>query len=206
MCKEEYVLSKDEHLKLTECLSDLNFNSRSPVVGERSVKLCEKELHGLSVDMPTEKQKQLKDFLFALNSRGIRIIRHDDSSNMLMEALSDFKKKVATITSEIAAKACQVKDGTCVRTRKEPDKKFCCCNECGWAVGYLRQLRTSDIDMYAEKWDNERGFNGKEGGCSLPREKRALTCLYYLCEDAQKNVSEFELNVLYMIGTFKEYL
>jgi len=176
--------------------------------GEQSLNLCATKRFGLDLSPEEQKYKeQLKDFLLALNHRTVRIIRRSDLPLEIEQALKTFKEKAAKITDEITAKACQIKDGQCIRTRKNPENNtdFCCCNECGWGVGYIKQISTQEINERAKFWDNEKGFH-RVDGCALPKEERSITCLYYLCDDAIENISKFELDVLYLIGSFREIM
>ena len=70
---------------------------------------------------------------------------------------------------------------------------MCCCVGCHEAIGYLRTgppVLKEDRAVYEELFKEKVGFWRKGSGCSLPRELRSPTCVYYMCfGNAKRNES-----------------
>jgi hypothetical protein len=70
---------------------------------------------------------------------------------------------------------------------------MCCCIGCHGSIGYLRNgppVLKEDRATYEELFKEKVGFWRKGSGCSLPRELRSPTCIYYMCwGNAKRNES-----------------
>jgi len=64
----------------------------------------------------------------------------------------------------------------------------CCCNHCSGNGAYLL---TNKLNELREEYpfDSETGFLTPTG-CALPRQKRSMVCLHYICGDIIKRVDK----------------
>lgn len=72
---------------------------------------------------------------------------------------------------------------------RNPSRDNCCCGGCYDSLGFFRNMLTDkdDIDYYIRHF-TETGFYLKETGCVLPRGKRSVICLSYICWQVSKKM------------------
>jgi len=100
--------------------------------------------------------------------------------------LTNYKRiKIAFSTIEFS---CFKRGGNCFKKSKT---SMCCCTQCYNNAGHFTQtdvVEQKDIKLYDELFFQKIGF-WRETGCSLPYEKRSITCVTYHCEKAEDSRS-----------------
>lgn len=75
--------------------------------------------------------------------------------------------------------------GVCAERRryKALIPQMCCCITCVIGIGYLRDeiILPDEINFYKKKFNPYLGFWQVGKGCTLPREMRSITCVFYHC-------------------------
>jgi hypothetical protein len=85
----------------------------------------------------------------------------------------------------------------------EVEDKTCCCNLCGYQLGYLNMIPANRLKLYAQRFHETYGFWRSEKGCILDRQDRSRTCLTYNCRAiGNKTRKEDELGHAFQRGMY----
>jgi hypothetical protein len=83
----------------------------------------------------------------------------------------------------------------------------CCtnCAICGWG-GYHYNEKFSTL-RHEFKFDKNTGFfDDNKKCCSLPRAKRSLTCLEFVCNEGRKMLGEYKIDLVHILVSNLDHL
>lgn len=120
-----------------------------------------------------------------------RFMQFNNHTHNLIRVLNDLET-LRKLTKYIDF-GCAFVDGMCkgARAKLTNNKRkidlpmrMCCCGGCAYTKGYLRGfVLESNLETYNKLYKDKIGFWRPRGGCSLPRELRSSTCLYFNCSN-----------------------
>jgi len=151
-------------------------------------------------------RQQLKDEKFPVWPFGMTAVIPKELGNRVTTESRDFMMRLENYRKLLAATGaidfeCEFnKEGTCLGQYGGTHTKaiMCCCAGCAGANGYHYNRPMAlphEIPYYEGLWDKYLGFWRPEVGCTLDREMRSITCLFYNCffkknEDRAKKMTE----------------